>query len=180
MSEEQGSDGRIRIPLTVNGRQETIFAKADESLLETLRNDLGFTSTRGTCGIGVCGTCTVLVDGSTASSCIMLTAQASGREITTAEGLCGPDGELSAVQEAFVRHGAYQCSFCIPAMTLAVHAALADEETGGDRAKVREQLAGNLCRCGTYPEILLAVTDLVEQRVSSGNDGCCSNRNSGA
>ncbi|HUG50585.1 MAG TPA: 2Fe-2S iron-sulfur cluster-binding protein, partial [Terrimesophilobacter sp.] len=79
MSEEQGSDGRIRIPLSVNGRQETVFAKADESLLETLRKDLGFTSTRGTCGIGVCGTCTVLVDGSTASSCIMLTAQASGR-----------------------------------------------------------------------------------------------------
>lgn len=161
MSNEQADVNNSQISLTVNGQNRAVLTAPDETLLETLRNQLGFTSVRGTCQIGVCGSCTVLVDGKTVSSCIMLTAQARGRGITTSEGLCGADGALSVVQEAFIRRGAYQCSFCIPAMTLAVHAAVNDDEAGQDRATVREQLAGNLCRCGTYPEILDAVSDLI-------------------
>jgi len=155
--------GTMTVSLRVNGVQRDVEAETDDTLLTTLREDLGFTSVRGTCGIGVCGSCTVLVDGQVTSSCIMLTAQVHDRDVTTAEGLCGPDGELSAVQQAFVDHGAYQCSFCIPAMTLTVSAALADPEVGRDPAAVRDYLAGNLCRCGTYPQILAAVHELVDE-----------------
>lgn len=154
-------DGRFDVDLTVNGETATLAVAVDETLLQTLRNRCGITSARGTCGIGLCGSCTVLVDGKVTSSCIMLTAQVGGREIATAESLGGGDGRLSRVQEAFVERGAYQCSFCIPAMALTVHAGLADEEAGRSCDDVREYLAGNLCRCGTYPEILQAVTDLV-------------------
>lgn len=162
MTDVTGTDTRLSVALSVNGENRSVAVEPGETLLETLRERLGLTSPRGTCGIGVCGTCTVLVDGKVTSSCLMLTAQARERDVMTSEGLCGPGGELSAVQEAFVRRGAYQCSFCIPAMVLAVHAAVADEEVGRDKESVREYLAGNLCRCGTYPEILAAVTDLVD------------------
>jgi aerobic-type carbon monoxide dehydrogenase small subunit (CoxS/CutS family) len=97
----------------------------------------------------------------------MLAAQADGQDITTAEGLRDSTGELSDVQQAFIRCGAYQCSFCIPAMTLAVHSALADEEVGSDPERVREQLAGNLCRCGTYPQIMEAVDSVVHARADA-------------
>lgn len=161
MSERTTSENLLAVPLSVNGQRADVHVEVGETLLQTLRERLGYTSPRGTCGIGVCGTCTVLVDEKATSSCIMLTAQAKDREIVTAEGLRDADGRMSAVQEAFVRRGAYQCSFCIPAMVVSVHAALADKEISRDRESVREYLAGNLCRCGTYPEILEAVTDLV-------------------
>lgn len=160
---------RLEVALRVNGQTRTLAVDPGETLLQSLRDGLGCTSVRGTCGIGVCGTCTVLVDGQVTSSCIMLTVQARDRTVTTSEGLRGPAGELSAVQEAFVRRGAYQCSFCIPAMVLSVHAAVADGEAGRDAASVREYLAGNLCRCGTYPEILDAVGDLIDG--ASDDDG---------
>lgn len=152
----------IPVSLTINGEPRTVEVEARDTLLHTLREDLGFTSVRGACGIGICGSCTVLVNGKVASSCLLLTAQAAGQQVLTSEGLCGPEGELSPVQEAFVEQGAYQCSFCIPGMTLAVHAALADPEVGQDREAVRDYLAGNLCRCGTYPQILEAVDVLLD------------------
>jgi aerobic-type carbon monoxide dehydrogenase small subunit (CoxS/CutS family) len=156
-------DSGMTVSLTVNGQDVQTEIESDETLLETLRNRLGYTAPRGTCQIGVCGTCTVLVEGKATSSCIMLAAQARGREVTTPEGLLGIDGQLSDVQEAFVRKGAYQCSFCIPAMVLSVHAALADETVENTVESIREYLAGNLCRCGTYPEVLEAVSDVVTQ-----------------
>lgn len=165
-TQEATRDTEIEVPLTVNGDAQSISVDVGETLLQTLRERLGYTSARETCGIGLCGACTVLVDGKVVSSCIMLTAQARDREVTTAEGLCGADGRLADVQQAFVSRGAYQCSFCIPAMALTVHAALADDEAGHDCDSVREYLAGNLCRCGTYPEILEAVTDLVAAKHS--------------
>lgn len=161
----------VGLTLQLNGRERDVRVRPDEPLLEALRDSCGQTSVRGTCGIGVCGTCTVLIDGRVASSCIMLARQAVGREVTTAEGLLGADGELSQVQQAFVRNGAYQCSFCIPAMTLAVHAALQDPDVPSDRSSVREYLAGNLCRCGTYPEILQAVSDLVDDAAHDRTGG---------
>lgn len=151
----------IDVVLAVNHAEYAIRLPAHETLLTALRESIGLTSVRGTCGIGVCGTCTVLVDGRAVSSCIMLAAQAQGSRITTAEGLRDPAGEMSPVQAAFIRHGAYQCSFCIPAATLTVHAALSDPDVRKDRQSMREYLAGNLCRCGSYPEILAAVSDLI-------------------
>ena len=162
MTQEATDEKQLTVPLVVNGQEVVAEVGGDETLLETLRERLGYTAPRGTCQIGVCGTCTVLVDGKVASSCIMLTAQAEGRQVTTGEGLRDADGRLSAVQEAFVRRGAYQCSFCIPGMVLSVHGALADDGIDRDADSIREYLAGNLCRCGTYPEILEAVTDLVD------------------
>lgn len=166
-----GVDMDIDVVLDVNGREHAIRVHAHEPLLTTLRESIGLTSVRGACGIGVCGSCTVLVDGRPVSSCIMLAAQAQGSRITTAEGLRGPGGELSPVQAAFVRCGAYQCSFCIPAATLTVHAALDDPDVGKDRRSMREHLAGNLCRCGSYPEILAAVSELVGDGIDAENSG---------
>lgn len=174
------ADDGIDVALVVNEHEHEIRVPAFESLLTTLRESIGLTSVRGTCGIGVCGSCTVLVDGRVASSCIMLTAQAQGSRITTAEGLRGPAGELSPVQAAFVRHGAYQCSFCIPATTLAVHAGLNDPDVRKDRRSMREYLAGNLCRCGSYPEILAAVSELIGDSVDADVDADADARNGGA
>jgi aerobic-type carbon monoxide dehydrogenase small subunit (CoxS/CutS family) len=154
-----GTDGRTEITLRVNGQERSMEVRNDETLLKTLRRELGLTSVRSTCGIGICGTCTVLIDGRAVSSCLMLSVMADGRTITTSEGLLTDDGELDPVQSAFVRHGAYQCSFCIPAMTLTVRAYL-DEAPTPTAADLREYLAGNLCRCGSYPQILEAAMEV--------------------
>jgi aerobic-type carbon monoxide dehydrogenase small subunit (CoxS/CutS family) len=146
------ADGSGEVVFDLNRRQRRLRVADAETLLATLRETFGLTSVRGTCGIGVCGTCTVMVDGKVVSSCLMLTRQVRGRAVTTAEGLV-EDGRLDEVQEAFVDAGAYQCSFCIPAMTLAVRACL-NEHPDATLDTVREHLAGNLCRCGTYPQIL--------------------------
>jgi len=157
--------GADEVVFDLNRRQRRLRMSGDETLLATLRETFGLTSVRGTCGIGICGTCTVLVDGRVVSSCLMLTRQVAGHAVTTAEGLVDR-GRLDEVQEAFVECGAYQCSFCIPAMTLAVRACL-DEQPDATVEDVREYLAGNLCRCGTYPQILDAAARLVRQ----GSDG---------
>jgi aerobic-type carbon monoxide dehydrogenase small subunit (CoxS/CutS family) len=153
------NDGRTEITLHVNGQARSVAVRNDELLLKTLRREFGLTSVRSTCGIGICGSCTVLLDGRIVSSCLMLSLMADGRAITTSEGLVSDDGQLDAVQAAFVRHGAYQCSFCIPATVLAVRAYL-DETPTASAAGLREYLAGNLCRCGTYPQILDAAMDV--------------------
>lgn len=170
MSPDPAPDNPVQVGMRVNGDEVAVDVPADEPLLVTLRERLGLTGPRGTCGIGVCGTCTVLVDGRVASSCILLTAQVEDRSVTTSEGLQTADARLGEVQEAFVRSGAYQCSFCIPGMTLAVQGALADHTISRDVASIREYLAGNLCRCGTYPEVLEAVASLVDSH-PRGNEG---------
>ena len=160
--------GDDQVVFELNRRQRRLRVSGDETLLATLRETFGLTSVRGTCGIGICGTCTVMVDGKVVSSCLMLTRQAAGRAVITAEGLV-EQGRLDEVQEAFVDCGAYQCSFCIPAMTLTVRACL-DERPDATVEDVREYLAGNLCRCGTYPQILDAAARLVRQE-SDADDG---------
>ena len=148
------------ITLALDGGTETRSVRSDETLLETLREQVGVTSVRGSCGVGMCGTCTVLLDGRAVSSCLTLSALAADRPITTSAGLLGADGSLSRVQQAFVDRGAYQCSFCIPGMVLTVHAAITDDPDI-DLEGVRDALAGNLCRCGTYPQVLEAVVELL-------------------
>ena len=155
------------VSLAVNGEEVRLPARGDERLLETLREGAGLRSVRETCGIGVCGTCTVLVDGMPVSSCLMFTRQAVGRAITTSEGLVGVDGTLDPVQTAFVDKGAYQCSFCIPAMALTVRSYLDGRDgAGGSLEELRHYLGGNLCRCGSYPEILDAAAALLNEGVT--------------
>lgn len=158
----------LEVAFGCDGERQVRVVPPFETLLETLRNRVGVTSVRGTCGIGLCGTCTVLLDGKPVSSCLTLTAQIRDREVTTAEGLRTGAGRLGPVQRAFIDRGAYQCSFCIPAMTLGVQGALNDPEVGATVEDVREYLGGNLCRCGTYPQILRAVTDMLAERAYKG------------
>lgn len=152
------------VELLVNESPTTLRVRTDDTLLYTLREGLGLKSVRGTCGIGICGTCTVLVNGLPVSSCNALTVMHSGASITTSEGLA-LDGKLDAVQRAFIDEGAYQCSYCIPALVLTVRSLL-DQHPHLDAGSIREQLAGNLCRCGTYPQIMAAVESLLADRNS--------------
>ena len=161
-----------QITVEINGTVHKLDVPPAETLVETLRDRLGLHSVRTTCGIGVCGTCTVLLDGKPVSSCLMLTAMAAGRSLVTAEGLAATEDGVS-VQEAFVEHQAFQCSFCIPAMTLSVRALL-DEQPDADEEAVREHLSGNLCRCGTYPQILQAAGVLLDavRQAAGTEEGC--------
>ncbi|GAA2856002.1 (2Fe-2S)-binding protein [Streptosporangium fragile] len=166
------TDPAKTVTLRVNGSAETFDVEPSEPLVRTLRERLGLHSVRTTCGIGVCGSCTVIFDGKPVSGCLMLTAMADGGTIVTAEGLDGTEAG-AAVQEAFIDHHAFQCSFCIPAMTLAAHALL-EEHPEADDDTIREYLSGNLCRCGTYPQILDAVGSLCGRAgaCASGEGGC--------
>jgi aerobic-type carbon monoxide dehydrogenase small subunit (CoxS/CutS family) len=158
------------VTVLLNGAPAEVGVRGDETLLETLRDRCGTTSVRYCCGIGVCGTCTVLVGGEAVSSCLLLTWMVAGREVVTAEGLAaGERAELSSVQEAFARASAFQCSYCIPAMALTVHAAL-DREPDATAEDVCAELGGNLCRCGSYPQVREAVTALVAARVRNTTD----------
>lgn len=149
-----------KLALEVNGEEVAVEVPADEVLVYTLRERLGLRSVRPTCGLGICGTCTVQIDGAVASSCLLLTVQVAGRSIRTSEGMINDDGSLSRVQQAFVDNGAYQCAYCIPGMVVTVDACL-KERPNASVDEVRECLAGNLCRCGSYVSILEAVTELV-------------------
>ena len=150
------------VDLVINGHPTTVGARTEDTLLHTLREGLGLKSVRGTCGIGICGTCTVLVNGLPVSSCNALTVMHAGASITTSEGLLR-DENLDEVQQAFIEQGAYQCSYCIPAMVLTIRSLL-DQQEADDAASIREQLGGNLCRCGTYPQIMEAVESLIAAR----------------
>lgn len=153
-------DDMVRIETTINGRPRSLEFGPEVTVLELLRDDLGLVGTRGACGVGVCGSCTVLLDGRPVSSCLLLAANIEGRELLTIEGV-GQGDRLDPVQEAFLRHQAFQCGFCTPGMILAVKALLA-ENRSPTREEICEYLAGNVCRCGTYAEVLRAVHSLVE------------------
>lgn len=142
----------MRLTLHVNGSEREVEARADEMLLEVLRRELGLLSVRETCGIGVCGACTVLVDGAAISGCLLLAAAAEGHELVTVEGLDGDDAVLRAFEEAH----AFQCGYCTPGMVLAARALLAENNSPSE-AEIRESLSGNLCRCGCYVKIADAV-----------------------
>ena len=144
-----------RIELTVNGRGRTVNVEAHHTLLEMLRDDLGLTGTKECCLVGECGACTVLVDGESVDSCLMLGVEADGASITTVEGLASRD-RLDPLQEAFLETGAAQCGFCIPGQLVSARALL-DDVQHPTRAQIEEGLAGNLCRCAGYEQIMEAV-----------------------
>jgi len=145
----------LQLRLMVNGEPRVFSAAVHKTLLEVLREDLGLTGTKHGCELGECGTCTVLVDGRPVLSCLALPAALEGREITTVEGLEGPDG-LHPLQQAFAELGAAQCGYCTPGFLLAARALL-DEEPDPDREEIVEALGGNLCRCTGYLKIYEAV-----------------------
>lgn len=146
------------ITVTVNGESRTATAETRTSLGDFLRQTLGLTGTHMGCEHGVCGACTVLVDGEAARSCLMLAVQADGREIMTVEGLAGDDGALSPLQEAFWKHHGLQCGFCTPGMLTSLTAYLRDNPDPSER-DVREAISGNICRCTGYQGIVDAALD---------------------
>ena len=146
---------RVRVELVVNGRARSIEVEPHHTLLDMLRDDLALTGTKECCLVGECGACSVLVDGVAVDSCLMLGVEADGTAITTVEGLASGD-RLDPLQAAFLETGAVQCGFCIPGQLIAARAMLA-LNPHPTRADVEEGLAGNLCRCAGYEQIIEAV-----------------------
>jgi len=152
---------RFPIDLRVNGQRYSVDVPAHRTLLDFLRDDLGLTGTKECCVVGECGACTVVVDGRTVNSCLMLAVEADGCEVLTVEGLA-VDGRLSPLQKAFLDHGSAQCGFCTPGQLMSAHALL-HENPHPTADDVHEALAGNLCRCGCYEQITEAVLAAAEE-----------------
>ncbi|MFO0561182.1 MAG: (2Fe-2S)-binding protein [Polyangiales bacterium] len=158
---------------SLNGREVTVSVDPRETLFDTLRERLRLTGTKGACLEGECGSCTVLLDGEPVTSCLVMALQVDGREVTTVEGL-SDNGQLSALQAAFVRAGAVQCGYCTPGLLVSATALLRKNPRPSED-EVRNGLAGNLCRCTGYNKIIDAVLDasregeeLSESKTSGG------------
>jgi aerobic carbon-monoxide dehydrogenase small subunit len=143
------------IRFTVNGEPREVAVPAYRTLLDCLRNDLGLTGSKEGCGVGVCGACTVLLDGKTVSSCIALAVFADGHDVVTVEGLAD-DERLHPVQQAFVDAGGFQCGICTPGQVVSAKALL-DENPHPSDEDIREWMTGNLCRCTGYYKILESI-----------------------
>ena len=151
-------DTQHRVRLTVNGKQVSGLAQPRTLLSDFLRHALGFTGTHVGCEHGVCGACTVRVDGEPVRSCLMLAVQAEGRQLQTVEGLAAAGGRLGVLQQAFARHHALQCGFCTAGILMSA-AAWLEHNPHPDEREVRELLSGNLCRCTGYTPIVAAILD---------------------
>jgi xanthine dehydrogenase YagT iron-sulfur-binding subunit len=147
--------------LEVNGKSYPIEVEARTSLLDFLRESLGLTGSKKGCDHGQCGACTVLVNGRRINSCLTLAVMHEGDQITTVEGLA-QDGQISPLQDAFIRHDAFQCGFCTAGQLCSAVACL-KEGHAANEAEVREWMSGNLCRCGAYPNIVAAILELRQQ-----------------
>ena len=149
----------MELACSVNGEAVVRDVDPQELLLDFLRDSLGLTGAKRSCDVQVCGACTVLVDGLPVSSCCYLAADASGREVTTIEGLAERP-EFERLEDAFTRHAALQCGFCTPGMLLTVSSLLEHGELSADEEEIKQRLDGNLCRCTGYRGIVEAVADL--------------------
>ena len=152
------------IRLRVNGAVHEVEVPSYRTLLDCLRNDLGLTGSKEGCGVGVCGACTVLLDGKMISSCIALAVFADGREVTTVEGLA-EDERLHPVQQAFMDLGGFQCGICTPGQVVAAKALL-DSTPNPSEAEIREWMLGNLCRCTGYYKIVESIQAAAQQERS--------------
>ena len=146
----------LPVEMTVNGRRQRALLDARKTLADFLREDCGLTGTHLGCEHGVCGACTVLLDGDAVRSCLLFAVQADGANVTTVEGIGGPDGALSRVQDAFRQEHGLQCGFCTPGFVVSV-TALLRENPKPSEDEIREALSGNLCRCTGYQGIVRAV-----------------------
>lgn len=155
---------KIDVTFVVNGEKVDGSVEPRMTLADFLREEVGLTGTHLGCEHGVCGACTILVNGHTVRSCLMLAVQADGQDLKTVEGLEAPDGTLHPVQEAFSRHHALQCGFCTPGFLMNVVEYL-EEGPSIEERDIRERLSGNLCRCTGYHNIVLAVKELAEKQV---------------
>ena len=153
---------KYEITLTVNGKEYTVQVDAELRLVDLLRNHLRLLGTKEGCGKGERGSCTVLMDGKSVASCLVLAVQADGADIVTVEGLGGGDA-LHPLQDAFIRHGAVQCGYCTPGMLMSAKYLL-DTNPRPSREEIRAAIAGNLCRCTGYTKIIDAIQAVAEGR----------------
>lgn len=151
----------VDITLQVNGKPHRLAVEPTETLVEVLRERLKLTGTNKDCCMGICGACTVLLDGMTVSSCLLLAVQADGKAVETVESL-ERDGALSPLQEAFLKHGAVQCGYCTPGFLMTA-TALLKENARPSRDEIIDALRGNLCRCTGYKKIVEAVESVVRE-----------------
>ena len=152
---------KIHVQTKLNGEDTEFLCEPRQSLLEVLRETLGFTGTKEGCGDGNCGACSVQIDGVLANSCLVLALEADSKEITTVEGLASPEG-LHPIQQKFLEHAALQCGICTPGFLVAAKALL-DHNPNPSEHEVRHWLAGNLCRCTGYDKIVRAVLDTAQE-----------------
>lgn len=147
--------------LTVNGTRYEVAAPNRRTLVDLLRYDLGLTGTKEACSVGVCGVCSVLLDGRLVASCLLLACQVEGCEITTIEGVAHPDGKLHPLQQSFIDHGGFQCGICTPGQIIAAKALLDEIPTPTD-GQIKEWMMGNLCRCTGYYQILESIKAAID------------------
>jgi xanthine dehydrogenase YagT iron-sulfur-binding subunit len=160
MLRQVGVDGAA-VRLRVNGAEHSVAVEPYVTLLDALRERLGLTGTKKGCDRGECGACTVLVDGRRIKSCLTLAVMQEGREITTVEGLA-PGDRLHPLQQAFIRHDAFQCGYCTPGQIISAVALLQEGHARSD-GEIREWMSGNLCRCSAYPNIVAAIREVAQQ-----------------
>jgi len=160
---------QTEVTMTVNGVERRATTDVRKTLADFLRDDLGLTGTHLGCEHGVCGACTVLVDGQSVRSCLVLAVQVDRHAVTTVEGFMAADGTMHRIQEAFARHHALQCGFCTPGFLATVSEYL-DEAPEATEAGVRGRLAGNLCRCTGYQNIVDAVLELAMHPTETTHD----------
>lgn len=151
----------MRLRCTINGEKRDLMVEADRRVVDLLRENLGLCGTKESCGAGECGSCTILVNGESRLSCLMIAIQLEGAEILTIEGISA--GNLRKIQDAFVHQGAIQCGFCTPGMVLAA-ADLLSRNPSPDRDEIRQGLSGNLCRCTGYLKIVEAISSLAVRK----------------
>jgi carbon-monoxide dehydrogenase small subunit/isoquinoline 1-oxidoreductase alpha subunit/xanthine dehydrogenase YagT iron-sulfur-binding subunit len=161
MEQQASTPTKRPVRLRVNGFEQEVVVATHHTLLDVLRREFKLFGVREGCGIGMCGACTVLIDGRPMSSCLMLAALSADKEIVSIEGLTDDD-RLHPIQQAFVDHTAFQCSYCTPGFILSTRALL-EENPSPTIDELREYLAGNLCRCGSYVKIAEAVLDAAER-----------------
>jgi xanthine dehydrogenase YagT iron-sulfur-binding subunit len=158
----------VPVTLKIDGRVVKVLIEPRRTLLSVLREELGLTGAKRGCGRGQCGACTVVVDGETAYACLTLAIDCEGREIRTVDGLTLGE-RLHPVQEAFVAHDAYQCGFCTPGQVMSA-VALLEHDPNPSADEIRREMAGNLCRCGAYPNIVRAILAAAEEGEGHADD----------
>ncbi len=156
---------QLEIKFILNGKEIRLNVNPRKRLLDLLRDDLNLTGTKEGCSIGECGACTVIVDGKAVNSCLVLACEIDGAEVITIEGI-SQNGKLHPLQENFLKYGAVQCGFCIPGMILSAYALLL-QNSSPDEETIKEAIAGNLCRCTGYKQIIEAIKNTVKEQSSN-------------